>query len=489
MTKLTPAELNYILDGIVPKVGIASQFNVEFQRENLTKQLIKVTIPETVDRNVVIKQLYQSVKDQWQSSQIEHGANVGILSAQSIGRPSTQGTLNQFHMAGIGASDASSALKSFNKLIGAKSTKKACCEVPFVEGHPGKYVGSGDKESRTSYIAARFAAYSLLETSIKDVTKSELLYYGFPSKKLAKLWCKMGRVEPIVFDLPCTLRLFLKADELIARGKSIISVAKALSEWSDVLVIPRPEWECSVDLVFETAKVVAQADLDKHYPQEAWIQAEVSSRLNEIDSPKTDQQIVQSYYCKFIVMPKVMKLVIGGIPRVNRVDLTVTSVEPFERKVMVQMRFVKDKIDNYLTTIMSYDWVDSEKVSCNDIGEVYRTLGIEAAANVLQQQLTGVIGKSYVSPRHYQQLVLSICSDGKMNGATRFGMNLEESGPITIASFEESLKVLMRAGFVGQPDNLDTVSALIFVDAKIRTGTAISKSRTHKKLADIIEVE
>ena len=390
-------------------------------------------------------------------------------------------TLNQFHQAGLGESDASSSYSQFKKIIGAKSPKNITCEISFVEGH----LANNISEKKPSYKAARRCAHSLIDTSLQDLVKSHTLFYGINTdvKETVKVWRNLAKCIVPKFCKPCVVRLYLKAEVLVARSLSIISIVKKLTEWEDMIAVPRPEWEASIDIIFETSALTTSA-----FTKDADIDAVISRKLKEVDCPKNRQQNLQHHYCKFTVLPLILKTQISGVPRVNKVEVIVKGGN---HKIIVHLKHAKDKVDNYLSTIMAYDWVDSERIRCNDMHETCRVFGIEAAANVLQEQITQIVGfgKTYVHPKHYQQLVLSICMDGYMQGATRHGMSLEESGPLTMASFEETMNVLVKASFMGQPDNLDTVSSLIMVDSKLKTGTAIHETRCHKKLSDVIEVD
>ena len=50
-----------------------------------------------------VKKIMERICEEYKSSQVEPGESVGIISAESIGEPSTQMTLNTFHFAGVGS--------------------------------------------------------------------------------------------------------------------------------------------------------------------------------------------------------------------------------------------------------------------------------------------------------------------------------------------------------------------------------------------------
>src|SRR3990172_10241753 len=61
---------------------------------------VKAALPEKVSKEK-LKKILDRVAQDYSTSQVEPGESVGLISAQSIGEPGTQMTLNTFHFAGV----------------------------------------------------------------------------------------------------------------------------------------------------------------------------------------------------------------------------------------------------------------------------------------------------------------------------------------------------------------------------------------------------
>ena len=62
---------------------------------------IKEAMPEKYTKSQ-LKEILDLVAEEYEVSKIEAGESVGLVSAQSVGEPGTQMTLNTFHFAEIG---------------------------------------------------------------------------------------------------------------------------------------------------------------------------------------------------------------------------------------------------------------------------------------------------------------------------------------------------------------------------------------------------
>lgn len=119
--KLSEEEINGIISRLkCPYNDTEANMSI-FERTvmRLKRHLSSISIyPE------VYKKLSDSIVRDYYSSRIPAGDPVGIISAQSIGEPSTQSALNTFHLAGTGNKYMSDGLKSIVKLFAASSSEK-----------------------------------------------------------------------------------------------------------------------------------------------------------------------------------------------------------------------------------------------------------------------------------------------------------------------------------------------------------------------------
>ena len=59
------------------------------------------------------------------------GYSVGAIAAQSFGEPSTQMTLNTFHLAGHGGANVTLGVPRLKELLTTKNTKHSIMSVPL----------------------------------------------------------------------------------------------------------------------------------------------------------------------------------------------------------------------------------------------------------------------------------------------------------------------------------------------------------------------
>ena len=125
-------------------------------------------------------------------------------------------------------------------------------------------------------------------------------------------------------------------------------------------------------------------------------------------------------------------------------------------------------------SILSHPAIDPRHVYSNDINHTLKYLGVEAARNVILEEIGIVIQDAYVNSRHLQILADTMTIRGELTPINRFGINSRNSGPLGKASFEETSEVFIKAGIFGEFDPVTGVSANIMVGQPIRGGTGFS---------------
>jgi DNA-directed RNA polymerase II subunit RPB1 len=125
-----------------------------------------------------------------------------------------------------------------------------------------------------------------------------------------------------------------------------------------------------------------------------------------------------------------------------------------------------------LGEIMAHPLVVSSLTITNDINEVWKTLGIEAARAALLHELGEVMREAYANPRHFYMLVDVMCEKGVLTSIDRHGLNRgDTTGPLTKASFEETIDIIRNAGMFAEVDNVNSVAANIMLGQVVKAGT------------------
>ena len=104
-----------------------------------------------------VKEILETVYDEFEKSQIASGESVGIIAAESLGEPSTQMTLNTFHFAGVSELNVTVGLPRIIEILdGRKIIKTPMMEVylksPYNKGKDIKKIAGMIKETKIENI-------------------------------------------------------------------------------------------------------------------------------------------------------------------------------------------------------------------------------------------------------------------------------------------------------------------------------------------------
>ena len=123
--------------------------------------------------------------------------------------------------------------------------------------------------------------------------------------------------------------------------------------------------------------------------------------------------------------------------------------------------WVLDTIGTNLIDILGLDYIDVNRTYTNDIQEIYRTLGIEAARQAIFNEISEVIefDNTYINYHHLSILCDRMTCSDKMISIFRHGINNDDIGPIAKASFEETPEMFLKAARHGELDPMRGVSA------------------------------
>ena len=124
---------------------------------------------------------------------------------------------------------------------------------------------------------------------------------------------------------------------------------------------------------------------------------------------------------------------------------------------------------------MKLDFVDKERIVSNDIKEISKVFGIEAARQTIIAEVYKVIETQGldIDIRHIMLVADAICMSGKVKGITRFGIVKEKSSLLARASFETPIKHIIEGALVGEADNLSSVVENVMLNQPVPVGTGL----------------
>jgi hypothetical protein len=213
--------------------------------------------------------------------------------------------------------------------------------------------------------------------------------------------------------------------------------------------------------------------------------------LHRIDSAvgkrvHTARELIEWMYVRHLQQQLTNTLRVGGLEdveqaMVRRTDRT--DIDPVTGAVTTVDEYVIDvKGSNFMQLAMLHA-VDMRYVASNHVMIVYDTLGIDAAAHVLFQELQLVLSTSgsRVDDRLIKLLVDVMTHHGFVMPISRHGLNrLIEHGVLAKITFEETLEMLFEAAALGHFDPLLGVSENIMVGRQPSLGTNLPKMYMQK---------
>lgn len=134
--------------------------------------------------------------------------------------------------------------------------------------------------------------------------------------------------------------------------------------------------------------------------------------------------------------------------------------------------FVRAGGFNILGT-MTHPMVDPKRVYTNNIKEIEKVFGIEAARNAIIKEVNDVLKLQnlYVDMRHIMLLADAMTFGGIVKSIGRHGLSGQKVGVLGRAAFEETVKHLVNASATAEEENLIGVTENIIVGQTVPVGT------------------
>ncbi|MCD7781181.1 MAG: DNA-directed RNA polymerase subunit A'' [Methanosphaera sp.] len=126
-----------------------------------------------------------------------------------------------------------------------------------------------------------------------------------------------------------------------------------------------------------------------------------------------------------------------------------------------------------LGMVLKLEGIDIVRTTTNDIFEIEKVLGIEAARNAIIHELYTTMEEQGLSVdiRHIMLVADTMTSDGVVKSIGRHGISGEKSSVLARAAFEETGKHLLNASIRGESDKLTGIIENVIVGQPIPHGT------------------
>ena len=203
-----------------------------------------------------------------------------------------------------------------------------------------------------------------------------------------------------------------------------------------------------------------------------------NKKKKEKEKEKNEQMSEEKI--KEFIKTIISEMMLYGIESVDKVNIRDVGYNEITKEKIKEETILETKGTNLLE-IFELDEVDYKRTKTNDINEIYQVLGIEAARQAIINELR-IIFKAYdidIKNRHLFLLSDYMTHNGNLTPINRFGINKGTYGPIRKATFEESVKNFLNAGFFSEKDKLKGISENVLVGKLAKFGTGYFDFFTH----------
>jgi DNA-directed RNA polymerase II subunit RPB1 len=453
-TNLTPRRVIAGIEGILAKTQRFHKMWAALLRYHLSP--MKLIVKERFTESAFDTLCEMLVTKNWQAW-VQPGEQVGIIAAQSIGEPSTQMTLNTFHLAGVASkSNVTRGVPRLKELLKVTHNPKAfSLTIPL------------KKEYSTSKAKARAVAQELELTLLRDMTIKTAIYYD-PKDSATVLkedrellaFYKMFEIGEQVEENWSKYILRLEFNRQNMFDKNITM--------DDILFVLRRRFEDEIQLVysdFNSQKLVMRIRL-----------SEESLGLEETKTNPASLDALSAY--KKFQNKLLNSVIIRGLPGIKAVTFRKGSdrltYNEEQGKYETNEEYILDTDGSNFLEVMNHPAVDATRVTSTHVHDIYSQLGIEATRHTLYTEITTLFEEGQINYRHLGLLVDVMTRAGRLMSVDRYGINKLDIGPIAKASFEETERILLKAAVFGEIDPVTGVSANIMTGQPIRGGTAFS---------------
>jgi len=399
------------------------------------------------------------------------GEMVGMIAGQSIGEVSTQMTLNTFHFAGVASkSNVTRGVPRIEEILSLSSEIKNPSLSIYLK-----------PEDETQKDKASSIMYMLEHTKLEEIVKSISVCFD------------PDDLNTLISEDKDLIRQYKEYESMFAEC-SEVSLQNDENEKSKWII--RMEMDAEIMLEKNITMDDVNYTLNNCYENQiSCVYSDFNSdklifriRMNEVIKAGTSRggqkknkvnpldQSDQIYILKNFQEQLLQNVVLRGIKGINKVILRKILDNMVENNGLYKKQeiWVLDTIGTNLLDVLGLDYIDNSRTFSNDIVEIYNVLGIEAARQIIYNELVDVVefDGTYINYHNYSVLVDRMTFTHKLISIFRHGINNDNIGPIAKASFEETPEMFLKAARHAELDTLRGVSANVMCGQEGFFGTS-----------------
>ena len=385
---------------------------------------------------------------------VHPGEMVGVIAAQSVGEPTTQLTLNTFHNVGVASkSNVTRGVPRIEEILRLTKNPK----------NPSLTITLKSLDAQNQDRAMKYA--NMVEhTCLQDVVKSVQIFFDPYDENSVivedrPMLEQYSAYEKLVKDFTneqpkeegnkskWIIRMEMDADTMLDKNIRMDDIYFAVNQTQGNKV------SC-IYSDYNDSKLIFRFRM--FLKETAKKQADNAAAL--LDSAD------EIYLLKNFQETMLKKTILRGIEGISKVlpRKVPNQVVKEDGKYVRKDTWVLDTTGSNMLEVLGLTFIDAPRTYSNDIYEVYKTLGIEAARQCIMNEIVEVMEHSdvYLNYHHLSVLCDRMTYNGKdMVAVYRSGFLKDNIGPIAKATFEMHTEMFLNAARHGHLDNMRGVSA------------------------------
>jgi DNA-directed RNA polymerase I subunit RPA1 len=439
------------------------------------------TLPKRLRRLVALKYL---------RSLMSPGEAVGVIAAQSIGEPSTQLTLNTFHLAGHGGANVTLGIPRLREILmtTAVNMKTPSMTLPFLGTKAQAYNFANQiKRLKLKELVQRIK----VREKVNPQTKTRQYTVELKFERLADIenslnltWSDLLRIVKNLF-IPTLISTLGRNVRIGAEFKVEVHDQKEEeANHEDILQSKPSKNEDDVEEDEELDKEV------RAYEDDDLESIEIQSQDNETIEQKDNPKIPLTSNHKKRTVQAVLELPISdkNVLMLGLVEQVLEKVNARSIEGIDKCHIIEKKIDgvqrvaiqtegvNFQAMWQYPQFVELNKMQANDLVAVLKTYGIEACNRTIIQEIANMFDHYgiEVDKRHLTLIADHMTFNGTYRPFNRISMS-DNPSPLLRMSFETTMTFMTESALLKEKDPGLTPAARIVLGVAPKVGTGSFK--------------
>jgi DNA-directed RNA polymerase II subunit RPB1 len=411
--------------------------------------------------------LLETVVLKYKQAIVHPGEMVGVIAGQSIGEPTTQLTLNTFHLAGVASkSNVTRGVPRIEEILRlTKNPKNSSMTVHL------KPIDEFQQDKATQY------ANMLQHTKLVDVIKSVQICFDPNDKETTIHQDKELMEQYFEFQNMLDSCVDAQTDSTGQKSKWIIRMEIG----PEILLdsnITMDDIHFAITNSYGNNVSCVYSDYNaNNLVFRIRMNSSVFQKKVKKGTPETLDQSDEIYMLRNFQESLLNNIVLRGVTGIKNViprklqnnvvkeGADERKVERDEGKYVPKDVWVLDTTGSNLMDVMALSFIDAKRTFSNDIKEIFNVFGIEAARNAIFNELVEVMEFSdvYINYHHLSLLCDRMTSTQNMVSIFRSGILNDDIGPISKSTFEVHTEVLLTASRHADFDHMRGVSANVMM--------------------------